>query len=382
MVQRRRILVVTSADATVRAFLLGHITALQQHYDVTVTANCPPEQLAGHLPPGTQFAPNHIVRPINPLHDLRELIRLTTWIRRQHFWAVHTYTPKAGLLGTLAATLARTPNRIHTYTGQVWATRTGPTRTLLRTLDKLIATTTTHTLVDGNAQRQFLIDHHVLKPGQATVLAHGSIAGIDTNRFKPNPHTRHTIRTHHNIAPTDTLALFVGRLNRDKGVPELVEAFTKARTTTPNLHLMLVGPDEEHLTPHLRTIANQHHHHLHITGPTTTPEHHLTAADILTLPSHREGFAVTPMEAASCGLPVIVSNIYGLADAIVEHETGLFHEPGDVDGLARQLVRLAEDPQERRWMGDNARRRVLEQFQCATVTEALVEFYGQLDRTV
>lgn len=378
MAERCGVLVVTSSDSTVRSFLLGHIRGLLPHYDVTVTANCPADQLQPHLPHGTHFAPNHIQRPIKPLADLKELIRLTRTIRHNHYWAVHTYTPKAGLLGITAATLARTPIRIHTFTGQVWATRTGPTRTLLRTLDKLVATLATHTLVDGHSQRQYLIDEHVLKPHQGTVLAQGSIAGVDTERFKPNPTTRHHTRTQHGITDTDTLAVFIGRLNHDKGVPDLVKAFTKARQHHPNLHLMLVGPDEEHLTPTLHTLAGPHHHHLHITGPTTTPEHHLTAADIVTLPSYREGFGVSVLEAAACAVPAIVSRIYGLADSIIDGETGLFHDPGDTDQLADALVRLCEDEAERRFLGANARRRAIEEFGHQVVTDALVAFYDGL----
>jgi glycosyltransferase involved in cell wall biosynthesis len=342
---------VVSSPLTVRAFLAAHIARLAKEFDVTVIAN------ADRLPiEGARFIPAPIERPISPLRDLRALAKLVGIFRRERFDLVHSVTPKAGLLAMLAARLAGVPARLHTFTGQVWATRTGFARSFLRRMDRLIAASATHVLVDSRSQRDFLIAQGVVGAKKSAVLANGSICGVDGDRFRPRAAMK---------AAGEVVFLFVGRLAKDKGVLDLIDAFS--RLGNPLARLVLVGPDEERLARSLERVT--------WVGGTDRVEDYMAAADVFCLPSYREGFGQVAIEASACGLPVIASRIYGLTDAVADGETGLLHAPGDVAALARHMATLLAQPELRRRMGDAGRERALRDFSTERVSQALLDFY-------
>jgi glycosyltransferase involved in cell wall biosynthesis len=372
---RPRICVLVSADMTLRAFMRGHLAALALEFDVVVSANCLSEAVADILPTNCEFSLNQVEREISLMHDLRELRRLRKWFVAERFVAVHTITPKAGLLGMLAARLAKVPVRMHTFTGQVWATEAGAKRRILRTMDRVLAHCCTHPMADSHSQLEFLADEGVLKVGRAVVPGDGSIAGVDVDRFHPDRFRRDRVRSQLGLADDAVAFVFVGRLNRDKGVSDLVPAFVTAANQSPGIQLILVGPDEGDYGAQLIAAAGPLHSTVHLVGSVVDPESYLAAGDVFCLPSYREGFGVSVIEAAACGLPAIVSNIYGLTDAVVDQRTGLFHQPGDVAGIAECLVTLAESADLRRTLGDAARKRVVESFSAQRVTGALLEIY-------
>jgi glycosyltransferase involved in cell wall biosynthesis len=374
-VERRKMLLLVSSDTTVRYFLLRHIQALSEDFDVTVSANCAASDLVPRLAVGTTFVENGVVRPIHVLADIREVWRLARSFRQRRFWAVHTFTPKAGLLGMCAARLARVPVRVHTFSGQVWATRTGLMRWVLKSLDRVTARCATLVIVDGRPQLAFLIDESVLRQGEALVLANGSIAGVDIERFRPDAERRVLMRRNLGIATDSVVCLFVGRLNVDKGVLDLARAFAKVRASYPKAVLVVTGVDEEGLAPQMRALAGEHRSAMHIVGAVDQPEHYMAMADLFCLPSRREGFAVSVLEAASSGLPAVVAGVYGLADTIVDGVTGRFHTVGDADDLARKLEAMIESPETRNAFGAAARQRAEREFSAELVTRELVALY-------
>ena len=275
-----------------------------------------------------------------------------------------------------ASYFAGVPVRLHTFTGQVWATKSGLSRVCLRLLDQLIAGFATDILVDSVSQRQFLIANGVVRAGKATVLGKGSISGVDTLRFRPRPTERLALRERSGIADEDIVFVYVGRLNRDKGIPELLRAFEAVLARCPNIWLLAVGPDEESMdllvdnSPAKGRIIRE--------GYTSTPELFLAAGDVFVLPSHREGFGSTIIEAAAAGIPAIGSRIYGLTDAIVDGQTGILHKPGDFTELAEAMACIAEDPAGRRRMAKAAQHRAETQFSMPEVTANTLAYYKSL----
>ena len=175
------------------------------------------------------------------------------------------------------------------------------------------------------------------------MLNHGSIAGVDCERFKPDSSARAALRAELGIAADALVFLFIGRLKRDKGVLDLARAFAVLAREDAGCHLLIVGPDEDGLLPEIEQTCADCHARLHVAGLSAAPEHYMDASDVLCLPSYREGFPVTIIEAAAAGLPAIGSRIYGITDAIVEGETGLLFEAGNVQQLALGMRRLASD---------------------------------------
>jgi glycosyltransferase involved in cell wall biosynthesis len=312
--------------------------------------------------------PIKLQRKIAPFSDLLALGRLCHFYRTRKFQAVVTVTPKGGLLGMMAAWFARIPVRIHWFTGQVWATKKGAARAILKLFDQVTVLSATHVLADSASQRDFLIGERIVRADKISVLGHGSISGVDTNRFRPNSGERQRIRSELQI-PDDALCLlYVGRMKKEKGVPDLLDAFGQLRKEFANLHLFLVGPDEEGL------LTDRKENGLHVVGYTRNAEAYMAAADIICLPSYREGFGSVLIEGAACGLPAVASRIYGITDAVVENVTGLLHSAGDIASLTNALKLLASNERLRRHLGNSAYKRALADFRANRMEEMFEQF--------
>lgn len=358
--------------------MLGHLKALARIAEVAVVANFAPEDESFPWPAEISRVAIPIARPIALWTDLLALLALFRLFRKRRFDLVHSITPKAGLLAMLAGTLAGVPLRLHSFTGQVWVTRAGLMRTLLKSADRLIARLATHVLADSPSQREFLIAQGIVAVSKSAMLAHGSICGVDTARFRPDAAARERVRRRHGIPPGAVVFLYLGRVNRDKGLLDLAHAFAEVGTLYPESHLLLVGPDEANLRAALTSAAADCAARLHSANLTDRPQEYFAAADVFCLPSYREGFGTTVIEAAAVGVPGIGSRIYGITDAIVEGETGLLFETGDVQQLARCMRTLAGDKSLRQRMGQIARERAVRDFSSAVVTAALLEYYEKL----
>lgn len=373
---RARIAFVVSAPLTAEAFLCDHIAALSERFEVHLIANADPRAITH---PALQRARRHrvgIVRTISPWSDMRAIAGLTVLLRREGYAAVHSLTPKAGLVTAIAAFFARVPVRIHTFTGQVWATRAGARRAALKKIDRLIAALDTHILVDSLSQRDFLRAERVLAPTQGVVLAHGSVAGVDASRFRPDPVKRASVRARLGIAGDAIVFLFVGRLTREKGVLELAHAFAQIAAERPDAVLLVVGPDEEGLGAAMRHACGPAAGRLVLAAQTAEPESYMAASDVFCLPSYREGFGSVIIEAAAVGLPAIGSRIYGVTDAIDEGRTGLLVDPQEATSLAGAMRDLAADTALRARLAYAARERALSDFSSSAISRALVDFYA------
>ena len=375
---RRRVCVVSASEMTVRAFLRNQIAAMQDRYEVTVVVNTTNRDFLEELGLTAQLVPVRIERGISLRGDMEALIRIARLLRRGQFDMVHSFTPKAGLLAMLGGLLAGTPVRVHTFTGQVWATRTGWSRALLKNLDRLLAASATFITVDSSSQRDFLLQEHVVAASRSVVLGKGSLSGVDGQKFRPDVHARYRIRGELGIASGDMVLLFVGRLNRDKGVLDLAQAFACVAEVRKDVRLLVVGVDEQQMRPAVRNAIGPHTDKLHFVDFTNEPEAFMAASDVLCLPSHREGFGTVIVEAAAVGLPSVASRIYGVIDAVEEGRTGLTHPPHDVDAIATTLLRILSDAELRGRLGIAARERALKEFSQALMTAAVLELYDRL----
>ncbi|MFH1977462.1 MAG: glycosyltransferase [Pseudomonadota bacterium] len=362
-----------SSAMTVNAFLREPIMRLSELYDVNVVLKLNPEESLIDLEGSSNIFPVRIERKISPWQDFLAICQMVRLFRRYRFQLVHSVTPKAGLLAMTSAFIAGVSVRIHTFTGQVWATRTGLSRWLLKNADRLIGWLATDALVDSASQRRFLLDEGVLVEAKSEVLAQGSISGVDTSRFKPDDRARTKIRIALSIPKEDIVFLYLGRLNRDKGLLDLASAF--AGIDNAGAHLLMVGPDEERIGPQILTIAEINAKRVYFVGFAAKPEEYLAAADVLCLPSYREGFGNAVIEAAAVGIPAIGSRIYGLMDAIAENESGLLFEVRNVKELRNCMSALCNDKVLRIRLGRQARERVLAQFTSERLALSWLDYY-------
>ena len=314
-----------------------------------------------------------INREISLLADIKALFLLLNFFWRHEFSLVHSVSPKAGLLSMIASSIARVPNRIHTFTGQVWVTKNGFIKYLLCYSDKLINLLSTQIIVDSKSQLKFLLKHEVVSKSKAIVFGQGSISGVDLKRFKFNEQVRIKMRSQFGVKDSDVLILFLGRLKKDKGILELIQAFSKIHTESPNLILWCVGPDEEKLTKIIENTKG-----VRVFSYTKKPEDFMSSADIFCIPSFREGFGTAVIEAAACGIPSIGTNIYGLNDAIINGETGILVKPKSHLALIKALRLLYEKEDLRNKMGKAANERAKIHFSSEFFTDELLKFYKKL----
>lgn len=370
---KKKICIVVSSAMTVNAFLREPIRCLSEYYDVHVMLNLNSEESLSGLDGSVKILPIRIERKISSWRDCQAMWKMVRLFHRYQFQLVHSVTPKAGLLAITSAFLAGVGIRIHTFTGQVWATRRGFSRWFFKNVDRWIGWLSTDALVDSASQHRFLLREGVLTEAKSGVLARGSISGVDTYRFKPDDRARAKIRNGLSIPAEDVIFLYLGRMNRDKGLLDLASAF--AGIDNAGAHLLVVGPDEERIGPQMLMLAERNTKRVHFVGFSEKPEEYLAAADVLCLPSYREGFGNVVIEAAAVGIPAIGSRIYGLVDAIAENESGLLFEARNVKELQACLSLICNDRALRTRLGRQARERVLAQFTSERLALAWLDYY-------
>lgn len=372
---KKKICFVVSMPSTARNFLKEPFKLLSEHFDVYLVANIKNnDELTDLSIVGFKSIP--IERHPQIGTDIRALIMLTNYFKEMNFDSVHSLTKKASLLTSIAGRIAKVPYRLHHFTGQMWATMTGLKKWFYKYMDSFIVWSDTHMLVDGYSQMEFLESTGVLREKQAVVLGHGSICGINVQRFKKNIEVRERLRRELNISSETVVFIFLGRLKREKGAFELFDAYNKIALQCPNSLLLIVGVDEEKIMDRLFEYKNlQENKNIVYYGYTNSPEDLYNAADVYVLPTYREGFGLSILEASSTGLPIITTDTYGVRDSIVDGETGLRCKTYDVESLADCMERLYLDEAERKRMGENGIRYVEDNFTSELVCQSWVEYY-------
>lgn len=333
--------------------------------------------------PSLNIETMEIARKISLVQDMGALFRLFLLFRRGRFDIVHSTTPKAGLITAIAGKLAGVPVRLHTFTGQQWVHLHGPVRWVSRWSDWLVGKLNTHCYADSESQRQFLVEDGLISQQSMSVIGAGSLAGVDMDRFNPakfSTQAKEATRRELGIPEQSPVLLFVGRITADKGVRELIAAFKGLKQKGIPVHLVMAGPldtgkGNEDIAADLGTGGG---HDVHLVGYTECPEKYMAIADILCLPSYREGFGTVVIEAAAMGVPTVGTNIYGLSDAVRNGETGILVEPRDPVALEAALSQLLQDERQRDGMGMAARQRVEKLFDANHVNREVFEEYRRL----
>ena len=317
-------------------------------------------------------------RHISPLKDLKSLFGLIRVFQKEKPTMVHSMTPKAGLLSMMAAWFCRVPVRVHTFTGLVFPTATGLTQRILILTDRITCACATHIVPEGEGVKNDLLNYRITRK-QLKVLGHGNVRGIDLDHNNPElPEVQADAAKIRK--PGIFTFVFVGRLVRDKGINELIEAFERLNKEYTNTRLILVGPQEPKLDPlKPETIAKiDSNKNIEAVGLQSNVRPWLAASDAFVFPSYREGFPNVVIEAGAMSLPSIVTDINGSREIIIEGKNGTIIPPRDAVALYQSMKSFLEQPDKRAQMAFNARPFVASRYEQSYVRRCLKEYYKEI----
>jgi len=344
-------------------FCRGTLQALQKKYEVLALSSPGPELTTIAQREGVRTIAVPMERQIALCKDIVALVRLIRVFRHERPTAVHSITPKAGLLCMLAAWLTRVPVRIHMFTGLIWPTATGVKRALLIATERLTIFCATHVIAEGEGVKT---DLNTITKKQIDVLGYGNIRGIDLDYYQPLE--RNWTTSNH--------FLYIGRIVNDKGIRELITAFTSYYASDPTAQLTMVGTMEQAngISDDLQqTILT--HPGIHFMGQQSDVRPFYQTANCLILPSYREGFPNVVLEAGAMALPCIVTDINGSKEIVVNEQTGLIVPSHDSQALLKAIQQIATQPQQAYQMGQQARKRIAHRWEKGFVQQCLLDYY-------
>ena len=375
-----KIIRTSTIPLSLNILLKGQLKFLSDYFEVIGISSNGEELKEVNIREGVKVEAIEMERGISPLKDFVSLIKMYQQFKREKPTIVHSITPKAGLLTMLAGKFAGVPIRMHTFTGLIFPTRIGMMQKLLIKMDQLLCWAATNIYPEGNGVKSDLINFNITnKP--LKILANGNVNGIDTTFFSRqqiDDHKQEKLKKELNIQPNDFVFIFVGRLVGDKGINELIEAFSKLKTQ--NSKLLLVGPLESDLDPlqifTLKEIENNPN--IISVGFQKDVRSYFAISDVLTFPSYREGFPNVVLQAGAMEIPSIVSNINGCNEIIIEGKNGAIISVKNVEEILNAMSRISSDKEYYDFLKRNTRSLIQSRYEQSVVWNALLDEYNLL----
>ena len=370
---------VATSDVSIRLLLLDQIKALEAdgHEVVAVCAPGPWVEQVRSAGVTVQTVP--MVREMAPIHDIRSVAALVRCFRQHKFDVVHTHTPKAGLIGPIAARLARVPQVVHTVHGLLFHDRmTRLRQTIFWVPEKITATLCDRLLSQSREDMERAVRSRLCSRKKIAYLGNG----IDVARFAPPASYDRTEKLRQvGLQASDFVVGSVGRLVKEKGFAELFAAAEALTARYPRIKFVVIGPRETDQDDALDPVYMddlQRRGVVRFVNWCEDMTQWYAAMDLFVLPSYREGIPRACMEAAAMMLPVVASDIRGCREVVLNGVTGLLVPPRNVPVLMEAIETLHNERSRARQMGEAARQHIVESFNHKDVCRRLCEFYAQL----
>lgn len=350
----KKICFITTIPLTLNAFVLNTAKYIHENTDWDISFICSDENDFGSsLPKDIHYFPIQMERGIS-IAGVKAMLEMKKIFKREKFDLIQYSTPNASLYASMAGRLAHVPVRLYCQWGMAFVGFQGLKRKIFQMEEKYVCHLSTHIEPDSNSNLRFAHEIGLYPKSKGSVIWNGSACGVNLTKFdiSNKEEYRKDIREQLDIPEDAFVYGFVGRITRDKGVNELLEAYKKLNDDS---YLIMVGPSEvdETINQELYTWASKNEK-IKFTGYTTVVEQYLSAMDCYILPSYREGFGMGVVEAEAMGVPVIVTDIPGPTDAMIDNETGLVVKKADVDTLVDAMKKMLNDEQFCKMCGVNA----------------------------
>lgn len=373
---------ITTVPISIEKLLGNQLTYMNQFFEVTAISSDKKELERVGKELGVKTYAVDMTRKITPLADLKSLYQMYHCLKKEKPHIVHTHTPKAGLIGMLAAKMAGVKVRLHTVAGLPLMETSGIKRILLNFIEKLTYACAMKVYPNSYGLKDFILKEGFCKEDKLKVIANGSTNGIDTNYFDPNlfsEEKKSNLRFELGIDENDFVFIFVGRLVKDKGINELVSAFLQTISDLKNFtsKLLLLGSVEQDLDPLLPStlIEIRSNPNIISVGYQKDVRPYLAISNVLVFPSYREGFPNVVMQAGAMGLPAIVSNINGCNEIIIESSNGVIVNVKNEVMLKQAMQKISEDNAFYKKLSKNARMMIVERYQQQIVWDNLLNEY-------
>ena len=374
---KKKLIIVTTVPETIFYILKEQPKFLSSQYDVVIITSSGPETPGIRAREGVEVFSLNMSRRISPGSDLISLYKLTKLFLKLRPDIVHSYTPKAGLLSMLAAFFARVNVRVHTFTGLIFPSRTGFSRALLITTDKLTCFCATTVVAESEGVRDDLRLVNV-PCNDIRIIGSGNIAGVDEVFFMPVSRSLKSAKRLQLGIPSNAFVFcYVGRLNSEKGISELIQAFQEL---TGNVYLILAGGLDESSPLHTKdmSLINLHSNILAV-GKVDDVRTIFSASDVNVLVSYREGFPNVLLESCSMGLPSIATDVNGSREVICNGKTGWLIPVKNKNAVLEAMINSMDEKENLDKLGENCRKLVLDRYTRADYLQSLKYFYKSFD---
>ena len=380
----QKLIRITTVPISLEKLLEGQLSFMNEEYEVIGVSSKRKELEVYGSNNGIRIYSVEMTRTITPFTDLKAVIKMYRFFLKEKPLVVHTHTPKAGIVGMMAAKMAGVPVRLHTVAGMPLMETSGTKRRILEQVERITYSLATKVYPNSKGLKKIILDHKFANPHKIKVLGEGSSNGIDTQYFNPadfSAENKNELRQGLGISVKDLVFIFVGRLVKDKGINELVQAFKKLALEKENMSLLLVGSYEQDLDPikeeNLKEIKK--HPKIFTTGYQADVRPFFAISDILVFPSYREGFPNVVMQAGAMDVPAIVSDINGCNEIIFNGINGLVIPVKDEDALLEAMRKLAINVPLREKLSINSRSLVCSRFERRNFWEILLKEYKSFE---
>lgn len=373
---------ITTVPQSLWKLLEGQLKFMQDHFDILAISSPGDKLDIVEKREGVRVQPVEITRTINPLKDVFAIIALVRIFRKEQPAIVHTHTPKAGFVGMLAARIAGVEHRLHTVAGMPLEAKTGWTRRILIWVEKLTYAAATRVLPNSEGMQNFILENELTPTKKVEIIGYGSSNGIDTDFFNATENLKEQAKSiREELKIQDRFVFgFVGRIVRDKGIEELMEAYTILEEKHPHLSMIVLGKFEDHLdavSPEARKVLDENSN-IHFVGYQSDVRPYFLAMDSFVFPSFREGLPNVLLQASALSVPIVATAINGNKDIIKDRENGLLVSVRNANELKEAMEELITSSELREKFAQTSRASILKKYQRQFIWESLLAKYRQL----
>ena len=381
---KRKLIRITTVPLSLEKLLENQLRFMKEFYNVTAISSEKNRLTQFGKEQGINTYHIELTRKITPLKDIKAVFKLYKFLKKEKPFIVHTHTPKAGIVGMIAAYLAKVPNRLHTVAGLPLLESTGFKRKILNIVEKLTYKCATKIYPNSFGLKDIIIENKFVNKEKLKIIANGSSNGINTSYFNPNlfsEEQKKKLKIKLGIYKEDFVFIFVGRIVGDKGINELIAAFDKLSKEKENIKLLMVGGLEDDLDPlkvgTKKTIKRNKR--IIFTGFQKDVRLYFAISDTLVFPSYREGFPNVVMQAGAMNLPSIVTNINGCNEIIKNNINGKIIPVKDAKSLYKEMIFFIENRKDIQEMKNKARNIIVDNYQSEVVWKSLLNEYQSLE---